>query len=110
MAEQHTIELLNARDLAERLKNLLLTGQAPVFYANGFIVFLGQADVGLVLQINGKDGLVLNMSFTTAKSMVEQLGTAIRNFEAQTGNVIMTTEFIRQKTVPQPVEEERKDF
>ena len=102
MAEQHTIELLNARDLEERLKNLLLTGQVPVFYANGFIVFVGQADMGLVLQTNGKDELVLNMSFTTAKSLVEQLGTAIRNFESQTGNIIMTTEFITQKTVPKP--------
>jgi hypothetical protein len=37
------------------------------------------------------------MSYTLAKTMVEKLGTTVRDFEIKTGNTIMTTDFIQQK-------------
>lgn len=91
------LELLTNKDVGDRVKNAISSGQVPAVYANGFIIFIGQSDVGLILQTNGKEVCVLNMSYTMAKTMVEKLGITVRDFEAKTGNVIMTTDFIQQK-------------
>jgi len=90
------LDLLRKEDIGQRVSKAL-AGGIPVIYFNAFIVFLGQADVGIVLQANGKETCVLNMSYTTAKTLVEQLGNTIRNFEEKTGNPIMTSDFITKK-------------
>lgn len=91
------IELATEQEMGERVKNALSSGQVPSLYANGFIIFIGNADVGLILQTNGKEVCIVNMSYTTAKSIVEKLGTTVRDFEEKTGNTIMTIDFIQQK-------------
>jgi hypothetical protein len=91
------VDLMAPEEIAGKVKNALLSGQVPTIYANGFVVFLSISDVGLVLQANGREVCVLNMSYTMAKSIVEKLGASIRDFEEKTGNNIMTSEFIQQK-------------
>jgi|SRR5208282_6831826 len=93
------LQLFSTEEIGERVKKALLSGELPVLYANGFIIFLGQADIGLILQTNGRETHVLNISYTTAKTLVEQLGNTIRNFEEKTGQSIMTTSFIQKKMV-----------
>lgn len=63
-------------------------------YVNGLQIGLGTADVTTVLQLNGKSIGVLNMSFTTAKTLSVMLAQAISQLEATTGQEIMTTQRI----------------
>jgi len=58
-------------------------------YANGFKAALSSADAFVVLQRNGVDFVVLNMSFTVAKSLGEALTQMIANLESQSGRQIM---------------------
>ncbi len=96
-------------NLEERLKNTVSSGAVPTLYANGFLIFIGQSDVGVVLQTNGRDVCVLNMSFTLAKTMVEKLGITVRGFEENTGNIIMTTDFIQKKMSEHPVKHNNEE-
>lgn len=63
----------------------------PSFYFNGFQNGAGNSDVTSVLQKNGRPVCVLNMSFTTAKTLSVLLGQLIAQIEAETGQEIMTT-------------------
>ncbi len=94
--DQMKLQIISKEDLGEKMKRVL-EADLPVMYANAFIVFLGQADIGLVLQTNGKETCILNMSYSTAKTLVEQLGNTLRNFEEKTGNPIMSSTFIQKK-------------
>jgi hypothetical protein len=86
-------------DVKERIKAAFESSQIPKTYANGFMIFVGQADVGVIFQNNGADTVVLNMSFTLAKTLVEKLGITMNDFEQKTGTTIMTTDTVRQKTL-----------
>ncbi len=84
--------------IEDRINKALGASEVPKLYVNGFIIFLGQADVGLILQTNAQETAVVNMSFTLAKTLVEKLGDTMRDFEEKTGTIIMTTDTVREKT------------
>jgi len=60
-------------------------------YFNGFTMGVSAADVVIALQVNGKPSVVLNASFTTAKTLGEGLISAISALEKRTQTTIMTT-------------------
>jgi len=69
----------------------------PKIYVNGFINSYGPADVVLVLQQNGKSMVVVNMSYTTAKTLVEKFSALIKGFEQTTEHEIMSIDTVKAK-------------
>lgn len=66
--------------------------QIPTFYFNGFQLGLSNADVSGLLLLDNEPTLKLNMSYTTAKTLVTKLQDIIDTLERVTGREIMTTE------------------
>ena len=60
-------------------------------YFNGFSMMVGTGDVVIALQLNGRPTLVLNTSYTVAKTLAESLAGAIDQLERKTKTTIMTT-------------------
>ena len=89
-----TIEL---KSMAERVEYSFSSLEVPKLYANGFISGHSRSDVYVVLERNGQPIAVLNMSFTTAKSLQESLAKTISNLEVMTDHVIMTIDDISTK-------------
>jgi hypothetical protein len=63
-------------------------------YANGFLINLSAADISIVILRDNVASATVSMSFTTAKSLVEKLGEAVRRLEKSTNNEIMTIDVI----------------
>lgn len=63
-------------------------------YFNGFSMAIGLGDVVIALQLNGRPTLVLNTSYTVAKTMAEGLESIIGELENKTGTTIMTTQVV----------------
>lgn len=70
--------------------------QAPcqASYFNGFAMAVGTGDIAIALQLNGEPTIVLNTSYTVAKTMAQGLNKLISELERKTGTTIMTTEDI----------------
>ncbi len=63
----------------------------PEIYFNGMAHGLSHSDVFSVLERNGRAVAVLNMSYTTAKTLSIMLGQIISQFEELTDRDILTT-------------------
>ncbi len=61
-------------------------------YFNGYSLAVGAGDVVIALQLNGQPRLVLNTSYTVAKTLAEGLANSISQLEGMTGTTIMTTQ------------------
>ncbi len=64
-------------------------------YFNGFELQSSLSDVGAFLFLDGRPVVRLSMSFTTAKTLAENLGRAIKVFEDATSHTIMTVEDVK---------------
>lgn len=64
-------------------------------YFNGFELQSSLSDVGAFLLLDGQPVVRLSMSFTTAKTFAENLGSAIKLFEDATSHTIMTIENVK---------------
>jgi hypothetical protein len=84
-------------DLLADVKDAIESPTIPKIYMNGFINSYGPADVVLVIQQNGKSMVVLNMSYTTAKTLAEKFNALIKRFEQQTGHEIMSIDTVKAK-------------
>ncbi|MDX8356812.1 hypothetical protein [Sphingopyxis terrae] len=60
-------------------------------YFNGFQIALTNADISGVLLLNGQPQVILNMSFTTAKSLSQALAHVVSELEQVTQRPIMVT-------------------
>ncbi|WP_372906742.1 hypothetical protein [Rhodohalobacter sp.] len=89
--KEETDKNANIQTLA---KYALESDEVPKIYANGFAQFFNNADVGIILQLNGKPNAVINMSYTLAKTLHDRLGKQIKDLEKDSGHDIMTTEFV----------------
>lgn len=70
----------------------------PNVYANGFTVGASWSDVGCVLMLNGQHVANLNLSFTTAKTLAQELVRVLSELEEKTGHTIMTMGDVRDRT------------
>ncbi|MBC8180358.1 hypothetical protein H8E88_04460 [candidate division KSB1 bacterium] len=68
----------------------------PKIYSNGFISGLSQNDVTILLQLNSKPAAVMNLSYTTAKTLSVTLAKLIKDLEEKTGNIIMVTQDVKK--------------
>jgi len=74
--------------------NAIEDPNVPKVYANGFLSGLGNGDTTIVFQCNAKPTMVLNMSFTLAKTLAIKIGQMINDIEENSENSIMTTDEI----------------
>lgn len=84
-----------------QLINLALESESiPKIYCNGFTNAVGNSDVMLVLQQNGKPAGVVNMSFTIAKTLSQSLKEIIDSIEQKSNQSIMTTHEVEKFLKP----------
>ncbi len=69
---------------------ILISDSIESIYFNGFSLAVGTGDIVISLLKNGKQNLVLNTSYTVAKTLSEALTQAISELEKKTNNKIMT--------------------
>lgn len=75
----------------EDMINTVLSDESiPKHYISGFLAGISAADIMIVGQRNGRPEFVLNMSFTTAKTLAQNLMETIQGLEEKTGRDIMT--------------------
>lgn len=68
----------------------------PKIYSNGFIIGLSQNDITVLFQLNGKPTAVMNLSYTTAKTLSMILANTIKGLEEKTGNTIMVSDDVKK--------------
>lgn len=74
----------------ERVNRALEDG-VPHIYVNGFMNVLTNSDVMTVLEENGRPAALMNMSFTTAKTLAVALSQVVAQLEQVTGRDMLTT-------------------
>ena len=71
--------------LEKQLKEVLDSPEIERIYANGFILSIGVGDIVILLKHSEKS-LILNLSYTVAKTLAIKLGTLISQLEEKTNN------------------------
>jgi hypothetical protein len=68
------------------------TQSAPIdfIYFNGFNLSASLSDMGLLLMVDGQPQVRLSLSFTTAKTLAQELTRAVDFFEKATGTNLLT--------------------
>lgn len=66
-------------------------------YVNGLTVGMSLSDVFMVVNSGPMPSAVIQMSFTTAKTMMQSLTQLITGFEENTGQPLLTMEDIKNK-------------
>ncbi|MGE0532744.1 MAG: hypothetical protein AB7P35_15650 [Hyphomonadaceae bacterium] len=74
----------------ERLERALAAG-VPCVYINGFNTVVTNSDIVLVGERTGQPAVVLNLSYTMAKTLALALTNAVSVIEEKAGREIMTT-------------------
>ena len=80
--------------VAEKIRSALESQKIPHLYANGFTNALSSADIVIVLERQNEPVAVLNVSYTTAKSLAQKLSQLISNLEKASNQSIMTTDLV----------------
>jgi hypothetical protein len=84
----------------ETIKRALTDADVPKLYANNFVCSLSVSDLSLIGRRNDSAEFVLNLSYTSAKSLQQLLGEMIEKLESHTGQAILTTKMIEQALEP----------
>jgi hypothetical protein len=75
---------------------IMSDGNIPKFYANGFIHGGTESDIFVIFQSGpGIPSAVVQMSFILAKSMVQELGKTVEEYERMTGQRVLTMSEIK---------------
>lgn len=75
-----------------QLINLALESDTvPKIYCNGFTNAVGNSDIMIVMQQNGKPSAMVNVSFSVAKTLSQSLKEIIDTLEKKSKQKIMTT-------------------
>lgn len=80
--------------IKKRIEAALASQDIPHIYANGFVNATGNADIITVLERNNSPVAVLNMSYTPAKSLAQNLSQIIEGLEQKSKQTSMTTEVV----------------
>jgi hypothetical protein len=70
--------------------------EMPKLYINGFSVGSSLSDIFVIAQTAGTPVALLLMSFTTAKTLAQQLNHLIIEFERVTGQTLLTMDDIKR--------------
>ena len=91
MKEQTQIDtIVNEINAAVSDENL------PKLYGNSFSLAMGTGDITILLKNGSKPTAIINLSYTTAKTLSVKLNDTICYLESKSGNKIMTTDDIEQ--------------
>lgn len=88
--------LANTEQIDTALNAALNSYNVPKLYANSFIVSTTTSDFVLVSQLNGVPVQVMNVSFTSLKSLSIAIDKTIKNFENKTGIDIITADQVQE--------------
>jgi len=72
----------------------------PKIYSNSFSCALGVGDVAILFKNSKKNATVLNLSYTTGKTLAIKLLGLINHLETKSGNKIMTTDDVAKALQP----------
>jgi len=75
--------------MKDNMKDALTSGDLVNIYFNQFMVVTSGSDVAIVVQRNGKNEAVLNLSHVIAKALAESLTKSISDFEQATNQEII---------------------
>jgi hypothetical protein len=95
--EESSHEAIQQNVSPEEIINALTSEETVKIYANGFINVHSSSDVSIVLQQHGKPVGVVNMSYTLAKTLVQQLGDLIIDLEEELGQEFPTTGDVEER-------------
>ncbi len=84
-------------DRMEELEAAVEDQSIPRYYMNGLMVARSVSDVFVVMTRMGTPIGIVNMSFTTAKTLVQSLNSVLQELERKTGHEILTMEEIGKK-------------
>ena len=84
------------KDVNKAISKALENPDTPKLYANSFSLALGMGDLAILLSVADKDIGVLNLSYTTAKTLAIKIQQLISLLEEQSGQTIMTTDDINE--------------
>jgi len=90
-SQQLTPEQLQAQAVA------WLHAPVPRLYSNGFAIAQSNADLTLVMLLNGAPTAIANMSFNSAKTLSEELTRAVKALEEAIGQPILTMNELADK-------------
>lgn len=68
----------------------------PEIYFNGMELRSSLSDMNLIIMVDGQPQCKLRMSFTTAKTLANNLGESLASFEKLTDRSIMTMDDVRE--------------
>ena len=88
--------------MQKMVQEAIASEQVVNLYGNGFVCLNSNADMIIIMQKNQRPIAVINLSYTTAKTLSEKLGQMVRDFEKTTGNTIMTIGVINEKLKGSP--------
>jgi hypothetical protein len=77
--------------IAEALK-----ADIPKIYANAFVCAMGVSDVTVILERNGRPEAVLNLSFTSTKTLSVKLAGVVAQLEEKSGQPVMITDDVEK--------------
>jgi len=66
----------------------LINMPIPKAYTNGYNIKLSLSDLIITFHQNGQPFLVMNMSFITAKSLMQEIEKALKSFETNSGVLV----------------------
>lgn len=81
-----------------RLEYAMQNKEVPKLYINSFAIGQGPADIFLALELNGEAKAGINISYNTAKSLLNELNKVINNLESQTGTILSIDEVANKTT------------
>jgi hypothetical protein len=84
------------KTIINEIEDALNNDSVPKIYCNSLSVALGIGDIAVLLKNGPKQKAVINLSYTTAKSLYKHLQNMISILEAKTDTIIMTNEDVKQ--------------
>lgn len=86
----------NPQEVAQ-IQNAILSPLIPKLYANGFVCGQTLSDAFIVLQLNGLPISVLNLSLSSAKSLMNDLEKMVADYEQRTETAILTIAEVKNR-------------
>lgn len=87
---------LGGKNVVERIRLALDNKEVPQIAANTFTSAYGNTDVMVLLELNGTPVVILNLPFTLAKSLGQNLSNTITTIEEGLSRVIPTVDEMEQ--------------
>ncbi|EJP16402.1 hypothetical protein [Leptospira interrogans] len=84
----------------EQMQQILTSGTIPQVYFNGFATGVSTGDINLTLMLNGRPVLILNASYTVAKTLSQKLKVAIDLVETKNSFEIKTIDELTKGLKP----------